>query len=361
MAKHIAPPPREWETFAYQGRPFFRFPIQIRDGGFISVTVPRQIADRYDVRDVLARGGGGLILVANDLRTGNEVLVKALAEYKADSETLAEAAEEFTESLRRNRHHLQTERRILVQLRRRGSNAVPHPNDYVFDVNPQLSGPHRTHSGESWTFDDEALLASEPYLVMERVPGENLQDLLKTQYSRGLPPRAALEIVDQVAGVLELLEQPWPMRNGQTWELVYQDLKPGNILLDDRGRATVIDFGGCQLVIDGTLVLHGSHSTGFCAPECGMSAEAIGPTADTYALGSTLFHMLSGVNPRRLLPKKLDENQPRAARIDAGPLAGRCAADLVAVIVKSVSWDVDLRFQSVSEFRGALATLLEAA
>lgn len=361
MAKSIAPPSRLWDTFAYQGRPFFSFPVQVREGGSTRVTVPRQIADRYDVRDVLARGGGGLILVASDLRTGNDVLVKALAEYHTVQEDLAVAAEDFTESLRRDRHHLQTERRILVQLRRRGTGAVPHPNDYVFDANPQLAGPHRTLDGQSWTFDDHALIASEPYLVMQRVEGTSLQELLKTTYARGIAEPAALQVIDQVARVLELLQEPFRMRNGQTWELVYQDLKPGNILLDGRGRATVLDFGGCQLVIDGTLVLHGSHSTGYCAPECGVSPDPIGPSADTYALGSTLFHMLSGFNPRRLLPKQLDPDAPRAAKIDAGALAGRCSPGVVALIAKSVDWDVRARFQTVRDFRAAIAPVLEAA
>lgn len=359
MTSKAVPPPTEWETFEVRGRRYFWFPVRFRDGDEIAFTIARQLADRYEIRDVLARGGDGLILEAVDLRTGGRVLVKGLVWHKAVRAHLNEPIEEFIEQVRRARHHLQTERRLLVQLRRRGSNAVPHPNDYVFDANPMLEGPHFTLEDEEWRFDDWTLIDSEPYLVLERVSGTSLQDLLEHREGEPLDEWLAVRIIDQAATVLELLNEPLHMSNGQTWQLVYQDMKPGNLLVDARGRVTVLDFGGCQLVIDGTLVLHGAHSAGYCAPECGPeNPEPIPLSADCYGLGSTLFHMLSGVNPRHLLPKDYREHGMRAARLDAQLLEGHCSKQLAEVVARAVAWEPEERFQTVAELRRALAEVI---
>ena len=359
MPKHTSSPPQHWQSFDYRGRCFFDIVVPVHNDREVRLTVAQKIADRYEVQDVLTRGGGGVILVAKDLHTGSPVLVKAFLEYNTERDDLSEPLKGVIESLRRSRHHLQTERRILVQLHNIGCNAVPHPNDYVFDANPALEGPHKTDAGETWQFDDFALITSEPYLVMQYVPGKSLQDLLEKQYSQGFEEPVALAIIDQVARVIELVEQPLKLSNGQTWELVYQDLKPGNILVDRSGQTTVLDFGGCQLIIDNMLVLNGSHSPGYCAPECGKWDEAITPAADCYGLGSTLYHMLSGFNPRRQLPKKRPSHGPQAVHISTKPLALQCSPEVVELVSRCVAWEPEARFQNTAEFRAALAPLLQ--
>ncbi len=345
-----------WEHVEIGGRSFLKLVLALRDDRQIRLTVPSRIAQRYEVQDLLARGGGGVILVAHDRKTGHRVLVKALAEYNTYRYDLKQPLDDIIESLARNRHHLQTERRILVQLRNLGSSAVPHPNDYVYDVNQGLRGPYRTEFGEEWTFDEEVLLASEPYLVMQFAPGMNLKEVVAKYYRNGLDEHSALRLIDQVARVLELIEQPIRMANGQTWELVYQDLKPGNILVDEYGHVTVIDFGGCQLMIDDVLVLHGSHSAGYCAPECGQG-EPIGPEADVYGLGSTLFYLLAGVNPREAFAGDPEFPGTRAVKIDPTPLSGRLSSGCLELLSKCLNWVPDARYKNVKEFREALSEL----
>lgn len=361
MAKKVSPSPEEWKVQSHRGRNFFHFDLEVKDQKLNPFSVATIIADRYQVENVLARGGGGVILEATDRTTGNPVLIKALAEYDLLRYDLQEPIDEMVESVRRSRHHLQTERRILVQLRNAGCKAVPHPNNYVFDFNPALRGPYWTRDNQQWWFDERQILETEPYLVMERVEGMNLKKLVESNFSRGMESEVALHIVDQVARVVELLQQPLAMSNGQTWELVYQDIKPDNILVNRFGHAIVLDFGGCQLVIDGELVLHGSHSAGYCAPECGQSDEPIGRSADCYGLGTTLFHLLMGMSPRRLLPKDRPPGSPRAVQIDARQVAGRCSNGVQELLAKCVSWDRSARFQSVTEFREALAPFLTVA
>jgi len=353
-------PPEFWETRNYRGRPFFHFDLKVRDGD-IPFSVPCRIADRYEVREVIARGGGGVVFAAIDQVTTNPVLVKCLAQYDMLRRDLSEPLEEMVESIRRGRHHLQTERRILVQLRNAGSNSVPLPCDYAFDSNPALRGPYWTQSGHEWMFDDASILHSEPFLVLQHVDGMNLKDVLQQLFQNGLEEPLALRIIDQVARVIELVQQPLQMPQGQTWRLVYQDLKPANILIDRHGHATVLDFGGCQLVIDETLVLHGSHSAGYCAPECGRSHDPLHPSVDCYGLGTTLFHMLTGVGPRSLLPKDIAPEDSRAVRIDADQLSTRCSKPVVDLVSRCVSWEPENRIASAREFRQALAPLLASA
>lgn len=372
MRQPVTPPPRFWESLEYRGRRYVRFPVRVGGHRDVPFTVAAQIADRYAVRDVLTRGGGGVILTAEDQHTGHPVLVKGLLEYDTWRYNLSEPLDDVVEALRRTRHHLQTERRILVQLHNGGCNAVPHPNDYVFDTNPALEGPHLTETGQWWRLDDNGLLDSEPYLVMQHVHGAHLGRVLERRARHGLPEPTALSIIDQVAAVLELLQRPLAMPHGQTWQLVYQDLKPGNVLVDRWGRATVLDFGGCQLMIDGALVLHGSHSRGYCAPECGRTDEGITPSADCYALGSTLFQMLSGINPRRWLPKRSAHSHlppgdgsgvradPPAVHIDPGYLSKRCSPQVVDLVGRCVAWEPAARFQTAREFRQALKPLVDS-
>src|SRR5262249_50596395 len=86
---------------------------------------------------------------------------------------------------------------------------------------------------------------------------------------------------------------------GRTWHCVYQDLKPSNIIVDDSGRPHLLDFGGCQVIVDGVPVLEGASTVGYRPPECeGPGARVLLPCADVSGIGTTLHHMLSGIAPR---------------------------------------------------------------
>lgn len=346
--------PREvWQTLHYGGRDFHLFSIPVNETSH-HFTVPFQLSERYKILEPLARGGGGVILIAEDLHTGHEVLVKAIAGYQIPRASLEVPVDDAIDSVRRARHHLQCERRILVQLLKQGCQHIPHPNDYVFDWNPALSGPYRTPSDEVWTFDDHQLMQSEPYLVMQRVPGQNAKELLRNTYRGGFPEQQALYLIDQIAAVLEKLELPISMPHGQTWKLVYQDLKPSNILVDDYGHATLIDFGGCQIVIEDELVLHGSHSPGYAAPECGLDQGPIKSSADVFSLGTTLFGLLTGMNLRNELKRLQESMDLRMVPLDYKKFADKISEPVRELIKNSARQNPEERIQTVKEFRAQL-------
>ena len=111
-----------------------------------------------------------------------------------------------------------------------------------------------------------------------------------------------------------------------TWQMIYQDLKPANLLVSAQDRVTVIDLGGCQLLnLDtGQKLLPGAATAGYCPPECEQPFALLTPAADIYTLGVMLFQMLTGHGPLEFLPADLGKNQPRAVVLDTKLLENRC-------------------------------------
>ncbi len=126
----------------------------------------------------------------------------------------------------------------------------------------------------------------QPYIVMRYVSGGMLADRVA---GGPLPVEEVLRLLSQVAEGLDYAHQRG---------VVHRDLKPSNILLDEEGNAYLTDFGIAK-VAETTASLTGSGIVGtpaYMAPEM---AEARPPThqVDLYALGVTLFQMLTGELP----------------------------------------------------------------
>ncbi|MGP0062727.1 MAG: bifunctional serine/threonine-protein kinase/ABC transporter substrate-binding protein [Isosphaeraceae bacterium] len=133
-----------------------------------------------------------------------------------------------------------------------------------------------------------------PYLVMERLRGESLDQRLKRE--RWLPVPEALRIARQIARGL---------RAAHAVGLVHRDIKPANIWLeetaDDEGspRVKILDFGLAKAVLDKTDLTQEGFLVGtptYMAPEQ-VGGQDLDPRADLYALGVVLYRMIAGVPP----------------------------------------------------------------
>jgi serine/threonine protein kinase len=350
------------EVISWEGRRFLRALVPHGDNRGRPFTIAQPLAGRYQVGRFFASGGMGLLLEGLDLRTGTHVLIKSILHYDVIPYARVRDREGFTSQLRVPRKTLEMERRILVLLRNAGCNAVPHPNDFVYDTNPQLAGPYPTDDGKPWSFDDNEMIDAEPYLIMEAVGGQPLEAVLKNMPGRKLSEARSLRIMCQVADVFQTLHQPQRMRPGMTWQLIYQDLKPANLLLSEQDRVTVLDLGGCQLLnLDtGQKLLPGACTAGYCPPECEQPYGILTPAADVYTVGSNLFQLLTGKSPLEFLSSNLAKNRPRAVVLDTKLLDGQCRASLRQLIERCLDPQADKRYADAGALLQALNEVLLA-
>ncbi|MBN1121174.1 MAG: serine/threonine protein kinase [Anaerolineae bacterium] len=128
----------------------------------------------------------------------------------------------------------------------------------------------------------------QPYIVMRYLTGGSLSERIK-KTPEGLPLKDVVSIVEQMASALDFAHE-----RGVT----HRDFKPSNVLLDERGHAYLADFGIAK-VSESTLALTGSGiigTPGYIAPEVSREGH-IPHLLDVYALGVTVFEMITGQTP----------------------------------------------------------------
>ena len=347
------------QEFTWKDRTFIRAEVPKGDNKGKVFTVAQPLAQRYAIVNFFASGGMGLLLEGLDQRTQCRVLIKTSLFYDVVPYAKVRDQDGFTNQLRIPRKTLEMERRILVLLRNAGCNAVPNPNDFVYDANPQLEGPYTTEDKKEWKYADQDMLEAEPYLIMEAVAGQSLGQLLDAMPQKRLTEARTLRIMCQVADVFHVLHQPKPMRAGMTWRLIYQDLKPANLLIAAQDRVTVIDLGGCQLInLDtGQKLLPGAATAGYCPPESEQSYDVLTPAADVYTIGANLYQLLTGKSPLEFLPPGL-AMQARSVQFDFKLLEGTCTPTLRALIERCLDPEPSKRFQDARSLHTAMMELL---
>jgi len=129
------------------------------------------------------------------------------------------------------------------------------------------------------------------YFVMEYIAGVNLREAIRDHQ---LEPRQALAIVGQVCEALQYAHDQG---------VVHRDIKPENILLDQRGRVKIADFGLAKLLAhdDDDASLTGTHQVmgtpKYMAPEQLEGTKLVDHRADIYSLGVVFYELLTGELP----------------------------------------------------------------
>ena len=186
-----------------------------------------------------------------------------------------------------------------------------------------------------------------PYLVMEFIPGETLQQRLDR--TGPLDVADVLRIGQQIAEGLAAAHE-----HG----LIHRDIKPGNILLEaGRQRVKITDFGLARAADDASLSVSGviAGTPMYMAPEQARG-EKLDQRADLFSLGSVLYQMAAGRPPFRAtgalaVLKRVAEDTPRDIR-EIIPETPQWLCDIIARLLAKKP---DERFQSAREVADLLA------
>jgi len=175
------------------------------------------------------------------------------------------------------------------------------------------------------------------YLVMDFIEGETLGERLEREGGGSLPVDEVLDWAGQLCDVLEYL-------HGQSPPVVFRDLKPGNVMVTPGGTVKLIDFGIARLFKPGKATDTAFFGTAGYAPKEQYGKGQTDARSDVYALGATLHHLLTGVDPT---DHPFDFEDIRQLDPE-GP------AHVMDSVTKALSDDPADRWQSVTEMKAAL-------
>ena len=178
------------------------------------------------------------------------------------------------------------------------------------------------------------------FIVMEWVEGRSMRSWLD-EYGR-FSVDVSVDLVQQLLSAVGVAHD---------FSIVHRDLKPDNILISNRGKTKILDFGISKLIDDKhRLTATGSMvgTPAYMAPEQ-VKGEAVDKGSDIYSLGMILYELLHGEPPfTGPLPAVLHSqvfDRPRASTAIPSPI--------MEIIWKATAKDPAMRFQTCEEFSGA--------
>src|SRR6516164_9215874 len=177
------------------------------------------------------------------------------------------------------------------------------------------------------------------YFSMKLVEGGQLDEVVKRQL---MPIRQAVELIANVARTVHYAHEH---------SILHRDIKPGNILLDQKGEPHLTDFGLARLVetestVTRTLDVLGTPS--YMAPEQAVGNNAaVSSATDVYGLGAVLYQLLTGQPPfaggtTYETIKLLENTEPRPLRL----LNPKIDRDLSTICLKCLEKDPKRRYSS---------------
>jgi tRNA A-37 threonylcarbamoyl transferase component Bud32 len=260
----------------------------------------RVLGGRYELNDVLGRGGMAEVYLGTDRVLSRQVAVKVLAPSFARDEN-------FVARFRREA---------------RAAAALNHPNVVgVFDTGSD-DGTH--------------------FIVMEYIQGKTLAEVIREDAP--LLPERAVEIAESVAGGLAF---------AHAQGIVHRDVKPGNIMLTSTGDVKVMDFGIARATTSDSLTQTATvlGTATYFSPEQAQGAK-VDARSDVYSLGCVLYEMLTGQppfageSPVAVAYKHVKEDAVPPSRLNSD-----ITSDLDAIVMKALAKNPDNRYQTADEMR----------
>lgn len=223
----------------------------------MSTSMPTALAGgRYQLGQLIGRGGMAEVHVALDTRLGRTVAVKIMRADLANDD-------------------------IFLARFRREAHAVAQMN------NPNIVNIY--DSGEELVSSESGDTERLPYIVMEYVKGQTLRDIIKV--NGALSQRDCEQVL---LGVLNALD--YSHRMG----IIHRDIKPGNIMISEQGVVKVMDFGIARALDDSAATMTQSQgvvgTAQYLSPEQARG-ETVDMRSDLYSAGCVLYEMLTGRPP----------------------------------------------------------------
>ena len=264
------------------------------------------LSDRYRIVRQLGKGGMGAVYEAVDLRLDATVALK---------ETFS-----VDERLRRQ---FEQEARLLAQLHHP---ALPRVSDY-------------------FTAGDRA------FLVMQFISGADLAEII-CQQPGPFPRAVVIAWADQLLDALIYLHT-------RDRQIIHRDIKPHNLKLTSNGRIALLDFGLAKAeATDVSTTISSTSIFGYTrrySPLEQIQNHGTTPRSDIYALGATLYHLLTGVKPldavaraTALVNSKSDPLSP------ADEIYRAVGPELAAILSRAMALNPEDRYACANDFREAL-------
>jgi serine/threonine protein kinase len=266
------------------------------------------LQNRYRILRKLGQGGMGTVYLAEDQRFGSKV---ALKEARFEREDARRAFEREAGLLNRLRHP-----------------ALPVVMDYFTEAQGQ-------------------------YLIMQFIPGSDLEQLLVERLAKNsgpFPIGQALAWADQLLGALEYL-------HGHEPPIIHRDIKPQNLKLTPRGEVILLDFGlakgAASEMSQSGESLHG-YSRHY-APLEQMSGKGTDARSDLYSLAATMHRLMTGEIPPDAMVRRAATASGQADPLrPANELNPQVPAEVAAVLARALAQNPDERPATAKEMRRAL-------
>ncbi|MFI6657018.1 Stk1 family PASTA domain-containing Ser/Thr kinase [Streptomyces sp. NPDC050523] len=275
---------------------------------------PRRLGGRYELGQVLGRGGMAEVYLAHDTRLGRQVAVKTL---RAD---------------------LARDPSFQARFRREAQSAASLNHPAIVAV---------YDTGEDY-IDGVSI----PYIVMEYVDGSTLRELLHS--GRKLLPERTLEMT---IGILQALE--YSHRAG----IVHRDIKPANVMLTRNGQVKVMDFGIARAMGDSGMTMTQTAAVigtaQYLSPEQ-AKGEQVDARSDLYSTGCLLYELLTvrppfvGDSPVAVAYQHVRE-EPQAPSV----FDPEITPEMDAIVLKALVKDPNYRYQSADEMRADIEACLD--
>lgn len=274
---------------------------------------------RFRIISCIGDGGFGITYLVMDEKLGREVVLKEyFPDYMVKRDTTVSHEVKtlnpgFTEEFHTGIQKFLKEAKMLAQFN--SVTAIANVHDFFEENNTA-------------------------YIVMDYIQGQNLKQLIKARtapYSFS----EALELMKPCMIALQKVHKAG---------IIHRDFAPDNILIDENGQPTIIDFGSSRDYVTNNATMTIMVKHGYAPVEQYSNAVKQGPYTDVYSLGAIFYEMLTLKKPAPAVDRMIKDSLMMP--VEENPLVTPVQSD---VVMKGLAISYEMRYQTVDEFLKALS------